>query len=114
MLRRLLRASLLVLTLAALAGCGEAANDPPRASPAGGPTVTLLATSFSPPATKVAVGDTVTWVWDGRVQHDVVFDDGPSSRRQRNGTWQRAFDRPGTYNYVCTLHRNMTGRVVVE
>ncbi len=56
----------------------------------------------------------MTWVWDGRVQHDVVFDDGSSSARQRNGTWQRAFDRPGTYNYVCTLHPNMTGRVVVE
>lgn len=115
MLRRILHASLPVLTLAALAGCGEAANDRPRASaPAGGPTVTLLATSFSPPTTKVGVGDTVTWVWDGGVQHDVVFDDGSSSARQRNGTWQRAFDRPGTYDYVCTLHPNMTGRVVVE
>ena len=78
-------------------------------------TVTLVDMSFSPPATAVAVGEIVSWVWkDRRTEHDVVFDDGPSSPRLRTGTWQRAFDAPGTYKYLCTLHPNMTGRVVVQ
>jgi len=103
----------------ATGACGSAKDDGRGAAASAtgdaDATVTLVDLSFSPSAITVSVGDVVAWVWkDGRVQHDVVFDDGPSSPKQRNGKWQRAFDRPGTYEYVCTLHPNMTGRVLVE
>lgn len=118
-LRRLVSASLLALTLVALTACRAADSDRLGAgAPARGAadaTVTLVDMSFSPTVTAVGVGEVVTWVWDDRpVEHDVVFGDGPASPRQRTGTWQRAFERPGTYEYVCSLHPSMRGRVFVD
>jgi len=119
MLRRLLRASLVAVAGMAVAACGGADQSGPRsATPAGGEAgaaVIVADMSFSPAEIRSRVGDTVVWSWDdGPVEHDVDFADGPASRRQRTGTWRRTFDRPGTYDYVCTLHPGMTGRVVVE
>ncbi len=106
---------MLALTFVVLAACGRAH---PRASApvdGGAPAAVILVdTSFSPPATTVGIGEVVQWVWKDRREHDVVFDDGPSSPRLRTGVWQRAFDRVGTHKYLCTLHPSMTGHVVVE
>ena len=115
MLRRLLFVSLVAVAVAA---CGAADEDGHRdAAPVSSgaqATVTIVDMSFSPVVTNVRVGDAVAWVWkDGRIQHDVVFETGQASPRRRSGTWQLTFDRPGTYEYVCSLHPNMIGRVVV-
>ncbi len=118
MARRVLRAALAVLIAVAGAACADQNGRPAASAVANGhgaATVTLVDVSFSPRTTDVRVGDVVAWVWnDRRVEHDVVFDDGPASPRQRTGTWRRAFDRPGTYEYVCSLHPTMKGRVVVD
>jgi len=64
----------------------------------------------------VPIGATVTWVnWDGEV-HDVVERNSLlfSSPLVNTGeTWQLTFDAPGVYQYVCDLHANMEGVVVV-
>ena len=42
------------------------------------------------------------------------FDDGPSSDNLSfDATFQRVFETPGTYDYVCTIHVGMVGRVTV-
>lgn len=112
MLRRLL-----VLVLAVLAfACG--ADDRHRAaSPATGDaafTATIDDGRFLPETVEVASGEAVAWVWEDGTVHDVAFDDGPASPKQSSGTWQRAFDRPGSFDYVCTLHPNMRGTVIVR
>jgi plastocyanin len=35
------------------------------------------------------------------------------SRHVSEGTFHHRFDEPGTYDYVCTLHPNMTGTIEV-
>ncbi len=114
MLERLI----VVCLLAAVGACaGPQESDGRRGAPANAAadaTVAIVDMSYSPTLTHVGVGDSVVWVWDdGRIQHDVVFGGGPASPRQRSGTWQLTFDRPGTYEYVCSLHPNMTGRILV-
>lgn len=69
---------------------------------------------YEPPAIQVRPGTTVTWHFDdGTVAHDVKAD-GFGSPVRKSGTFSHRFDQPGTYQYRCTLHANMTGRVIVE
>jgi plastocyanin len=69
---------------------------------------------FEPPAIQVRTGTTVTWHFeDGAVGHDVKAD-GFGSPVRKSGTFSHRFDQPGTFQYRCTLHANMTGRVIVE
>lgn len=71
--------------------------------------------SFSPGATTVAAGTTVTWTWSGANPHNVTFDDGTKSTTQSSGTFQRSFATPGAYPYHCTIHgASMSGTVTVR
>lgn len=75
--------------------------------------VVLDLNDFRPDAVTVPTGTTITWHWDGEVTHDLVFEDGVSGPRQKEGTYQRRFDVAGDYPYRCTLHGPMRGQVTV-
>ncbi len=104
-------AGLLALGLSA---CGT--GDASPAATAGdndGRTVVIEDLAFAPETLTVEAGDTVTWVWkDGSIKHDVSGDDF-ASEVMSEGTFRNRFDDPGTYDYVCTLHPNMTGTIEV-
>lgn len=71
--------------------------------------------SYSPNATIVPPGTTVTWTWKGVNPHDVLFADGTRSVVQRTGTYARQFAVAGVYNYSCSVHgAAMSGRVTVQ
>jgi plastocyanin len=70
---------------------------------------------FSPAATTVTAGTTVTWTWKGSISHNVTFDDGTASATQSSGTFSRVFNTAGTYPYHCTIHGTaMSGSVTVQ
>ncbi|HTH81063.1 MAG TPA: cupredoxin family copper-binding protein [Ramlibacter sp.] len=60
-------------------------------------------------------GDTVTWRNNDVVPHTVTapgrFDSGAIAPGK---TFSRKMDRPGTYDYVCTYHPGMKGRIQVK
>ena len=96
-----------------LAGC--ASGEPPKGAAAKGVTeVAAKDVKFSPPIIEVPAGTTVTWSFqDGGVPHDVKADGWNSGKPQKSGTFAHTFTTPGTVDYVCSVHPNMTGRVVV-
>jgi len=114
----LLLAAALSFAVALLAGCSgndyrrnDAASEPPAS---GVTEVVAKDISFSPAAIQVPAGATVTWSFqDGQVPHNVHGEGWGSGDPQRSGTFRHTFDQPGTYDYACTLHPRMTGRVVV-
>jgi len=67
---------------------------------------------FVPRVIQISQGTTVTWIWDGRRDHNVVGE-GFQSALQREGTFSHTFDTPGSFRYICTLHGGMTGAVIV-
>jgi plastocyanin len=106
----------LVVGAVLLAGCASGqAGEPPTGAPAKGvDEVTVKDMKFEPAIVEVPAGTTVTWHFrDGSVPHDVKADDFNSGEPQRSGSFAHAFSTPGSYDYVCTVHPQMTGRVVV-
>jgi plastocyanin len=106
-----------LLPLAALAACLTAAGC--GAAGASAPVATTHVTMvksyrFDPDVIKIKPGDTVTWKNDDNFTHTVKVGDGPDHKVGRGDSVSVRFDRPGTYDYVCTLHsHDMHGKVIV-
>ena len=113
--RRLMLAALIGLIALTLAACGTGdASESTAASETEGLSVVIENLAFEPETLTVEAGDTVTWTWnDGAVTHDVSGDDF-QSEVMSEGTFRHRFDESGTYDYVCTLHPNMTGTIEVS
>ena len=98
-------------------GGGAADITPPPLLPPPPPSngVTVGDNTYTPNATVVTLGTTVTWTWNGVNQHDVLFDDGTRSVIQTSGTYSRQLATAGVYNYHCSIHGlGMSGRVTVQ
>jgi plastocyanin len=111
---RLILAALAGLLALALSACGTGeASRAATAAEVDGLTVAIENMAFTPQRLTVKAGSTVTWVWrDGAIAHDVKGD-GFKSKVMAEGTFGHRFTEPGTYEYVCTLHPNMTGTIEV-
>jgi plastocyanin len=89
---------------------------PPAATPV--PTsgdIDMVDFGYSPSSITVAAGSTITWANNGAAPHTVTARSGSfdSGIRQPGGRYSRTFSEPGTYNYYCTLHPQMTGTIAV-
>jgi plastocyanin len=74
-------------------------------------TINATSTTFSPATITVDAGTPVCWTWAGTpVQHNIKGDDGSfsSGPPDNDGTFQRTFSTPGTYNYHCQVHGTLT------
>jgi plastocyanin len=86
--------------------------------PAAQPQVEVIDYGFSPQQISVQVGASVTWTNDGNDGHDVTgsgpggdWHSGPLAPAER---YTRQFDLQGTFDYMCTFHPEMRGRVIVQ
>jgi plastocyanin len=111
--RMTIRGVALGLVALALGACGTS-DASTSATAADVPTVVIEDLAFEPETLTVQAGDTVTWTWkDGAINHDVAGD-GFQSEVMSEGNFRYRFEEPGTYEYVCTLHPNMTGTIEVN
>jgi plastocyanin len=100
----------------------------PRASPIPSAAPTAAATTtpgkahvfindnlFDPKETRISAGTEVTWMNHGVAKHTVTFVDGSgtSPLLATGESWSHTFDKPGVYKYICALHPEMTGTIVV-
>jgi plastocyanin len=78
-------------------------------------TIGMNGSAYTAPHVEVAAGTVVTWTNDEDNEHDVIFIDGtPGSPLLAYGErWSMAFDQPGRYQYVCSRHAFMVGKVTV-
>jgi plastocyanin len=111
--RFLLPAAVLVASLGVAAGCGGSdETSEPVAT-----TEVAMAKSyrFEPERIAVEAGSTVTWRNDDNFTHTVQVDGQEDHKAKPGESFSITFDEPGSYRYVCTLHRkDMDGEVVVK
>ena len=71
--------------------------------------------SFSPSSASVPAGTTVRWTNHDDVPHTITSTERvfKSAVLDTDGQFSRRFDRPGRFEYFCSIHPHMTGAVVV-
>jgi plastocyanin len=90
-----------------------------------GPSLTALATpspvdivdrAYAPVEVSISAGDTVEWLNRDGERHTVTALDGAfdSGLMARGMTYALDFEVPGTFEYGCTIHPEMRGRVIVS
>jgi plastocyanin len=95
--------------LVLLAAAGAFAADAPRA------TVTMEAVRYEPATLAVKRGATVSFVNKDPFPHTVTAAGRFDSKEIGAGkTWKYVARRAGRFDYICTLHPNMKGTLVVE
>lgn len=82
----------------------------------GGAKVSIANFAFTPEEITIAPGETVTWTNDDGAPHGLEFHDGAKGTDLLlpETSFSRPFEKPGTYDYNCSVHPYMTGRVVVR
>ena len=75
--------------------------------------ISIAGFAFDPQSITINVGDSITWSNDDGPAHTVTFKDGsPGVASLAPGqTFTKKFDRPGIYDYFCSFHPYMTGRI---
>ena len=88
----------------------------PAAAVKSGAKISIVNFAFTPGEITIAPGETVTWTNDDGAPHGLAFADGAAGTGVLlpEASFQRTFDRPGSYDYVCAVHPYMTGRVIVR
>jgi amicyanin len=109
--RAFMPALLIAISLGAAARAQEKA-----AAAAQSPSVHIDNFSFTPAEITVAPGTTLTWVNGDDIPHTVVATN-KAFRSKVMDTEQQfsfTFKEPGTYEYFCSLHPHMKGKVIVK
>lgn len=90
--------------------------DPTTASAEVPPEVGAADFLFGPGHLVIESGVTVTWTITGEVPHSITATDGSfnSGTLGPGERYQRTFDHPGMYAYVCAFHPQMIGLVEVR
>ena len=71
--------------------------------------------TFNPKVVTVKAGDTVVWTNRDDIPHTVADPGKFKSKALDTGdTYSFTFTTPGSFDYFCSLHPHMTGRLVVE
>jgi plastocyanin len=78
--------------------------------------VTIDNFSFAPMQLEIAAGTQVTWINKDDVPHTVVSVDHKFKSRalDTDEKFSFTFQDPGTYEYFCSVHPKMTGKIIVK
>jgi plastocyanin len=95
------------------AGRGSAIAAPPQEKAA---AIKIDNFSFGPSTLTVPVGTMVTWTNQDDLPHTVVSAEKvfQSKALDTGDKFSFTFSKPGTYDYFCSMHPRMTGKIVVD
>jgi plastocyanin len=114
--QNVVRALRLTILFAALASTPCRAEDANSADVGPVATVTMDHNTFIPIEITVVPGTTVTWVNNEAMPHTVV-DSNKGFRSKtliKDARFSFTFTTAGDYDYQCSIHPNMKGKVIVK
>jgi YVTN family beta-propeller protein len=87
-----------------------------RVATAASAGVSISNFAFAPKDLTIEAGETVTWTNDDGAPHGLAYKDNATGTDLLlpGAQFSRSFEAAGTYEYVCSVHPFMAGRVVVR
>ena len=78
--------------------------------------ISIQSFQFVPAILTVTPGTAVTWVNKDEEPHNIVSPDRAFRSKAIDGgeKFTNVFEKPGTYNYLCAMHPQMRGTVIVK
>jgi YVTN family beta-propeller protein len=76
--------------------------------------ISISGFAFSPPLLEVSPGETVTWTNDDGAPHQIMMKNATASDvLMPTKSYSSKLDEVGSYDYSCSIHPYMTGKIVV-
>ena len=97
-------------------GVLEVRADAPLLKPPAAPAssaVSIAGFAFKPATLRTTVGKTVTWRNADAAPHTATGTPFSSPQLAKGASFRHRFTRAGTYAYICAIHPEMRGKVVV-
>jgi len=102
----------------ALAACASSGSSPTSTPPAaGGHTVTIKNFAFSPATLTVKTGSKVTFINEDTTPHTATSQGSStinSGDLTKGQSYTVTFTKAGTFPYICTIHPDMRGTIIVR
>jgi plastocyanin len=70
--------------------------------------------AFSPATLTVKKGTAVTWTNSDSAPHQIKSDTFNSGQLSKGQSFSFTFNDTGTFDYSCSIHPSMTGKIIVE
>jgi plastocyanin len=70
--------------------------------------------AFSPSVLTVKQGTKVTWTNQDSAPHQIKSETFNSDSLGQGESFNFTFSNKGSFNYICSIHPSMTGKIVVE
>lgn len=111
-----LRAISVALLLAVFSFSLSAAMTPEATAETNAAKVSIVDFQFAPAEITIAPGESVTWTNNDGAPHGLEYSDSVAGTDLLlpGASFSRRFDKPGSYDYNCSIHPYMTGRVIVR
>lgn len=95
---------------------GEGGDDAGGEAATEGDAVDIKDFNYLPANLKVKAGTEVTFTNSDGFAHTVTARDKSfdSGNMDKDAVFKQTFDKAGTYEYFCSIHNSMTGKVTVE
>lgn len=78
--------------------------------------VSIANFAFMPGDLTIAAGESIEWTNDDGAPHGLLFKDGAAGEALMlpGASFSRRFDKPGSYEYACSIHPYMTAKITVR
>ena len=107
-----------IATILVISGCmttsDEALEEDQNAAEDSGLVITIDNLTFDPALLTVKEGDIVEWINEDNTTHTVTGKDFESGDLETNDAFTFTFQNKGEYDYTCSIHPSMKGKIVVE
>lgn len=76
--------------------------------------ITIKNFSFNPDTLTVKQGTKVTWINQDSSSHNIKSDSFNSQDLNQGDKFEFTFNQKGTFDYICSIHSSMLGKIVIE